>query len=119
MPSGTVLGHMHLHVGELREAARFYHEAMGFDQTAWSYPGALFLAAGGYHHHLGVNTWASRAQPAAEDDARLLEWELVLPADRLGAAIESLSSAGHAVAVSGDGGVVRDPWGTALRLRTG
>ena len=118
MPPGTTIGHVHLHVGDLGAAQSFYHEALGFDRMVWTYPGALFLAAGGYHHHLGVNTWASRAQPAGEDDARLLEWELILPGDQVGAAIESLTSAGYAVEASADGGVVRDPWGTALRLRS-
>ena len=79
MPPGTTIGHVHLHVGGLDTAAAFYHAAIGFDQTVWSYPGALFLAAGGYHHHLGTNTWALGAVPARDDEARLLEWELVLP----------------------------------------
>jgi NAD+-dependent protein deacetylase sirtuin 4 len=59
-PAGTRLGHVHLHVGDIHRAAEFYHAALGFDRMVWSYPGALFLAAGGYHHHLGVNTWARR-----------------------------------------------------------
>jgi catechol 2,3-dioxygenase len=84
----------------------------------WSYPGALFLAAGGYHHHLGVNTWARDAQPAGEEDARLLEWELLVPvsADAAGA-LDSLAATGAAVTRDPDGGTVRDPWGTTLRLR--
>ena len=64
----------------------------------WNYPGALFLAAGGYHHHLGTNTWAA-GQPAAGDgDARLLEWEVQVPtvADAH-AALANLEAAGHAV----------------------
>jgi catechol 2,3-dioxygenase len=115
MPQGTVIGHLHLHVGDLGEAERFYHETLGLEVMVRGYPGALFLAAGGYHHHLGVNTWAAQAQPAGPDDARLLEWELVLPgrAD-VEAALGRFRDAGVAVA---DDGVVRDPWGTALRLR--
>ncbi len=64
MPSGTVLGHVHLYVADLERAAAFYHAGLGLDKTVWSYPGALFLSAGGYHHHLGVNTWAAGAVPA-------------------------------------------------------
>ena len=80
MPAGTVMGHVHLHVGDLDRAAAFYANGLGFDKTTWSYPGALFLGAGGYHHHVGVNTWAGAgAQPAGPDDARLLEWTLALP----------------------------------------
>ena len=74
MLAGTVMGHLHLHVGDLVEAEAFYHRALGLDKVVWSYPGALFLSAGGYHHHLGMNTWAAGAPPAGEDDAKLLEW---------------------------------------------
>ncbi|HLM69373.1 MAG TPA: VOC family protein, partial [Longimicrobium sp.] len=77
MPAGTVIGHVHLYVGDIGAAAAFYHDELGLDKVVWSYPGALFLSAGGYHHHLGVNTWAAGAAPATDDDARLLEWEIV------------------------------------------
>lgn len=97
-PSGTTVGHMHLQVGDLDAARQFYGDELGFDLTVWSYPGALFLSAGGYHHHLGVNTWAARQRRATDDDARLLEWELLVP--------------GH----GGERALV-DPWGTALRIR--
>ncbi len=118
MPAGSTLGHVHLHVGNLERANAFYHEALGLDRMVWSYPGALFLAAGGYHHHLGLNTWAAAAAPAGEDDARLLEWELRVPsAETLDAAVESVESAGHDVERTSDGVRVRDPWGTALRMR--
>jgi catechol 2,3-dioxygenase len=118
VPHGTVIGHVHLHVGDLPEAEAFYHDALGLDKTVWSYPGALFLAAGGYHHHLGLNTWAGSAPPPAEDEARLLEWELLVPAlgDATGA-LESLAHAGHEVRSASDGGTATDPWGTVVRLR--
>jgi catechol 2,3-dioxygenase len=118
MPSGTVLGHVHLFVGDLERAAAFYHAGLGLDKTVWSYPGALFLSAGGYHHHLGINTWATGAVPAGPDEARLLEWEVVVPTSRDAAeAIASVAAAGGAVDRSADGGVARDPWGTAVRVR--
>lgn len=116
-PAGTVIGHIHLHVGDLGRSDAFYHEALGFDRVVWSYPGASFLSAGGYHHHLGTNTWS--AGPAATDDqARLLEWELRLPtAADVAAAAASLEQAGHQVQRAGDGSVLAaDPWGTRLRL---
>jgi catechol 2,3-dioxygenase len=118
MPAGTRIGHLHLHVGDLREADRFYHAALGLDRMVWSYPGALFLAAGGYHHHLGVNTWAASAEPAADGDARLAEWSLLLPCTSdVETAADSLRSAGIGVEARADGSVsVRDPWGTMLRL---
>jgi len=120
MPEGTRMGHVHLHVGDLDEAARFYAEALGFDRTVWEYPGALFLAAGGYHHHLGTNLWAGPGATAPpSDEAQLLEWTLELP-DEAGliAASESLARSGYPVSGSeGDPSrTIRDPWGTQVRL---
>ena len=113
MPAGTVIGHVHLHVGDIAAASRFYHEGLGFDRMVWNYPGALFLAAGGYHHHLGTNTWAAGAAPAGEGDARLLEWEVLVPAaDDVRRAAESVASVGGSI----EGSVARDPWGTAVRV---
>ena len=108
---------MHLQVGDLERAEAFYHAALGFDKIVWNFPGALFMSAGGYHHHLGTNTWAAGAGDALENEARLLEWELVLPAadDRIQAA-ESLRGAGYAVAHEEESWVVSDPWHTTLRL---
>ena len=119
MPAGTVIGHVHLHVGDLAAASRFYHEALGFDRMVWSHPGALFLGAGGYHHHVGTNTWAGPgARPPAADDARLLEWTVELPdSATLDLAAASLRRAGHAVERGAAGSIAaRDPWGTVVRL---
>lgn len=123
MPDGTRMGHVHLHVGDLAAASSFYSEALGFDRTVWSYPGALFFAADGYHHHLGTNLWAGPgARPPETDEAQLLEWSLELPdAPSLVAAARSLEEEGHAVERTGMGDaatvMARDPWGTSLRLR--
>ena len=118
MPPGTVIGHVHLHVGDLENAAVFYHRGLGLDKTVWNYPGALFLSAGGYHHHLGTNTWAAGAPPAGPEDARLLEWEVVVPsvADAEAAARSLTSAQGE---VRGDRGewLAADPWGTTVRIR--
>jgi catechol 2,3-dioxygenase len=121
MPAGTVIGHVHLHVGDLEQAAAFYSEALGFDRTVWSYPGALFLGAGGYHHHLGANTWAGTgARPPEDDEPRLLEWTIELPeAPHLAEAARSLADAGYPTERGSDGTLVtRDPWGTGVRLRS-
>ena len=117
MPPGTVLGHVHLYVDDIDKAAAFYHEALGFDKVVWSYPGALFMSAGGYHHHLGTNTWARGAPPAGDEDARLLEWEIVVPsrADAEKAA-QSVESAGYPVKQDHSEWILTDPWGTGLRL---
>lgn len=118
MPEGTTLGHIHLHVGDLRRAAAFYHDALGLDQMVWSYPGALFLSAGGYHHHVGLNTWAASSAPATEEEARLLEWELLVPTPAdLEAVTAAMRAAGYAAETSSNSVLVRDPWGTALRIR--
>jgi catechol 2,3-dioxygenase len=117
MPAGTTMGHVHLSVGDLTIAREFYHEALGLDATVSRYPGALFLSAGGYHHHLGANTWAAGAPVASETDARLLEWRLVLPEPRdVRRAALSLKNAGYDVDTAGDDRLIVDPWGTTLRL---
>ena len=116
-PTATVLGHVHLYVRDLELATTFYHEALGFDKVVWGYPGALFMSAGGYHHHLGINTWAAGASLATDDDSRLLEWEVIVPdADTVAAAARSLVAAGFDVEHESAIAVARDPWGTQLRL---
>ena len=118
MPAGTTIGHVHLHVGSLDEAAAFYHLALGFDKVVWDYPGALFMSAGGYHHHLGTNTW-SPGPPAADAQARLLSWDLVVPgSEDAAAAARSLTRAGYSVTAETTPGAWRadDPWGTTLRI---
>jgi catechol 2,3-dioxygenase len=117
MPAGTTMGHIHLFVDDIARATSFYHAGLGFDKTVWSYPGALFMSAGGYHHHLGTNTWAASAPRAEPGDARLLEWVIDLPsAESLRGAARSLEDAGHAVEWSRDQATVTDPWGTRVRL---
>lgn len=116
-PAGTVLGHVHLYVRDIADAERFYHAGVGFDKVVWSYPGALFMSAGGYHHHLGTNTWAAGAPLSTDDDARLLEWEIVVPSPKdVDEAAAAIAGAGFETRRDGDGVAVRDPWGTQLRL---
>jgi len=124
MPAGTTIGHVHLHVGDLEAASAFFSEALGFDRTVWHYPGALFLGAGGYHHHLGTNTWAGAgAVPSAFGDARLLEWTIELPDDASLASLEdSITRGGYTVerdASNGSELITSDPWGTQIRVRVG
>jgi catechol 2,3-dioxygenase len=114
-PVDTTMGHVHLHVGDLDRAESFYHRGVGFDKIMWTYPGALFLSAGGYHHHLGTNTWSSGA-PATDEQARLLSWVLETPdAD---AVVENLGRAGHVATRVDEGWRVADPWGTMVEIRT-
>lgn len=119
MPAGTTMGHVHLHVSDLRRADEFYGEAIGFDRTVRRYPGALFFSAGGYHHHLGTNTWAGPgARPPAADEARLIEWTIELPtAPDVEALAASLTRAGAPQRREGGDLVTSDPWETGLRIR--
>ena len=117
MPSGTVLGHVHLYVDDIEKAEAFYHQALGFDKVVWSYPGALFMSAGGYHHHLGTNTWAKGAPAASGADARLLHWEILVPTAKDAAeAAKSVKAAGYDATDEAGEWVLTDPWGTSLRL---
>jgi catechol 2,3-dioxygenase len=117
IPARTSLGHMHLQVSDLERAEAFYHAALGFDKIVWNFPGALFLSAGGYHHHLGTNTWAAGAGETLDNEARLLEWEIVLPTkDDRARAAESLRAAGYPVEREGEHWIAKDPWSTMLRL---
>jgi catechol 2,3-dioxygenase len=121
LPAGTRMGHVHLHVGDIASAAAFYGEGLGFDQITWRYPGALFLGAGGYHHHVGTNIWAGpTARPSTSSDAGLLEWTMVLPdAASIAAVAASVAKSGAVVDVLGDDDIrTRDPWGTAVRVVT-
>ena len=118
-PPGTRIGHVHLYVDDLERAGAFYHAGLGLDRIRLDFPGALFMSAGGYHHHLGTNTWAAGAPAAAEGDARLLEWVIRLPRDdHVEGAVQSLADAGYAVARERGDAVAADPWGTKLRLTT-
>ncbi len=65
----TIMGHVHLHVPHLDSAASFYCDRIGFDPIVRRYPGALFVSAGGYHHHLGLNTWAGVGAPPPPENA--------------------------------------------------
>ena len=118
-PAGTTMGHVHLHVGSLDTAEAFYHRAIGFDKTVWSYPGALFMSAGGYHHHLATNVWSSGPAPAP-DQAQLLEWELALPgrADVVAVA-QSLRAGGYHAEHDARGLITVDPWHTRMRIVEG
>lgn len=119
MPAGTVMGHVHLHVGDLEAGRAFYSEALGFDRMVTRYPGALFLGADGYHHHLGTNTWAGAgAVPPGEGDARLIEWTVEVPgAADVAAVAGSVAAAGYRGDRVAEGELLaHDPWGTAVRV---
>ena len=121
LPGGTTIGHVHFYVGDLATASTFYVDGLGFDRVIWSLPGALFLSAAGYHHHVGVNVWAAGAPVATDDDARLLRWDLVVPdSAAVGAAAESLASQSIQPLQHPAAGIsATDAWGLTVRVLAG
>jgi len=118
-PDGTKLGHMHLRVGDIPTAERFYHGVLGFDVVA-KMPGALFVSAGGYHHHIGMNTWeSSGAQPPTEPSAGLREFSIVVP-DQAELNRLTLQIEGVGVVVEHNFGsesaTIHDPWKNRINL---
>jgi catechol 2,3-dioxygenase len=120
MPAGTVMGHVHLHVSQLRAAEAFYVDEVGFDLIQHFGGQAAFVSAGGYHHHLGMNTWAGvGVPPAPEDTARLLWYEIVLPDQgALEAEFERLRRAEASLEAHEFGWLARDPSHNGVVLRT-
>ena len=115
----TTVGHVHLHVADLVAAEHFYVELLGLDLMQRFGRQAVFVSAGGYHHHLGLNTWAGQgAPPAPAAAARLLCWELVVPAPAdLQAALERLAAAGCSVTAAANSWQVSDPSANVVQLR--
>lgn len=108
---GTVIGHTHLHTAQLGEAQHFYVDTLGFDLIQRYGTQALFVSAGGYHHHIGLNTWAGTgARPPSDDAARLLWFEILVPdAEALSGVAASLDSAGLAYERKDNALVFTDP----------
>jgi len=118
MPAGTTMGHVHLQVADIPASERFYNRGLGLDVMVRSYPGALFLAAGGYHHHLGLNTWQSQGAPPPPEGALGLDrYELVLPsAAELDSAAERLAEVGADPQRLDEGVLATDPSGNRVLL---
>jgi catechol 2,3-dioxygenase len=119
LPAGTRMGHVHLNVADLGDAERFYSGLLGFEVTARTYPGALFMAAGGYHHHIGVNTWMGEgAQAPPPGAAGLRSFAIELPdSGELDRAVERLRAAGTDVQRDDGSARARDPSGNPVVLR--
>jgi catechol 2,3-dioxygenase len=117
IPEGARMGHMHFYVGDLAGAEMFYVGGLGFTPTTRTLPGALFVAAGGYHHHVGVNVWAAHQPVAGERDAGLDAWSLVIPAAaERRAAAERLTALGVTLVEDGAALTASDPWGIRVRI---
>ncbi|MGD0724998.1 MAG: VOC family protein [Spirochaetia bacterium] len=116
-PAGTTIGHIHLQVSDVQQAVQFYHGILGFDITA-AFQGAAFLSAGGYHHHLGLNSWSSRGAPPAPPDAAGLEsFSIRVPSkNEQGRIAERLKAAGVAGVLENGRVSVRDPWNIGIEI---
>lgn len=116
----TVLGHMHLHVSNLEAAERFYQDILGFDLILRYGPSASFLSAGGYHHHIGINTWAGVGVPAPPAGAVGLRWfTIVLPhQEALETTYSRVKQAGNEVEERQNEIFLRDPSKNGLVLTT-
>lgn len=117
---GTTIGHIHLQVSNLPAAVDFYREALGFDLILRYGPSAAFLSAGGYHHHVGCNTWAGVGIPSAPPDATgLVHFTIDLPgADALEGTVQRLQNRSLRVEPRDAGYFVRDPSGIGMILRS-
>lgn len=116
-PDNLRIGHMHLRVGDLEQANRFYSATLGFDPTR-KRRGAAFLSSGRYHHHLGLNVWQSSGAGPRDDTAAGLAWfslEIAAP-EILQTQEQRLRQAGAPAAAIEHGIETADPWGTKLRL---
>ncbi|MFL5909715.1 MAG: VOC family protein [Gaiellaceae bacterium] len=118
MPAGTRIGHVHLQVADIGPAEEFYEHGLGFDVVVRSYPGALFVSAGGYHHHIGMNTWNSAGGSVPPPGTRGLDRFQVLLPDSGAVARESerLEAEGAHVEEADGGLLVTDPSGNRVLL---
>jgi catechol 2,3-dioxygenase len=120
MPDETTMGHIHLKVHDVPQSIAFYGNVLGFDIVSDEYPGAGFVSAGGYHHHLGMNTWQSAgAAPLPAEAAGLAGYTIVLPNETArNETVANIQSAGILVEETADGPLVHDPAGIAFTLET-
>jgi catechol 2,3-dioxygenase len=120
LPDGTTMGHVHLRVADVPETVRFYGDVLGMGLMAQLGPMAAFLSAGGYHHHIGGNTWESRgATPAPPGTSTLRHASIVVPdAAELDRVVARVADAGQEPEARDDGVLVRDPSENALLLTT-
>jgi catechol 2,3-dioxygenase len=118
VPTGTRIGHVHLQVADLDEAEAFYSGVLGFDVMVRGYPGALFVSAGGYHHHIGLNTWHSAgSSPPLAGSVGLRSFEVTLASEHeRERTLDRVRAAGIEIEPSAAGPLVRDPSGTAVLL---
>ncbi|MBH5319922.1 VOC family protein [Paenibacillus sp. GSMTC-2017] len=119
---GTTIGHVHFHVGDLHKAKQFYCDVLGFDVEAdlMRQMGALFVGAGRYHHHLGLNLWAGvGAPPVPSNGTGITYFTIVVPnMEELEKTVQGVTQAGYEVEQRTDGWFVKDPSDIWVRLIT-
>ncbi|WP_347861878.1 VOC family protein [Salimicrobium sp. PL1-032A] len=118
LPEETVMGHIHLHVSDLQEAEKFYIRGLGFEVVNRFGDQTLFLSDGGYHHHIGLNTWAGTGVPATSPESPGLEsYTIVLPdQEKRKDTIRRIEGLGVEVVKEGEAFVMTDPSGNRIRL---
>lgn len=123
VPAEARIGHIHLKVSDMERALSFYRDLLGFEVTAMYGKQAAFLSAGGYHHHIGLNTWQSEgAQPAPKRSPGLFHTAILYPNRKeLAVIVKRLMDAGHPIHGAIDHGVseaiyVDDPDGNGVEL---
>lgn len=120
LPPETTVGHIHLHVSDLARAESFYHDLLGFDVTTRAYPGALFFATGGYHHHIGANTWTGTGARPPAGTAGLVAYEIIIPDPvALEEIHQTATRQGKAITPNGSGWQLEDQDGNLIILRQG
>lgn len=123
IPAQTSIGHVHLKVTDIEKALQFYRDLLGFEVMQWYGESAAFLSAGGYHHHIGLNTWHSKgAGPAPIRAAGLYHTAILYPNRKdLAIAVKRLVDAGYPLTGASDHGVsqaiyLNDPDGNGVEL---
>ncbi len=118
--AGAGVGHVHLQVGDIGTAQAFYVDTLGFERTAGWHGQALFVSAGGYHHHMAMNVWNSRGAGPRQDTLGLGEVLITVPAaDDVDALADRLRSAGIERHSTGLELRFRDPWNNSIRVAVG
>ena len=107
IPAETKIGHVHLKVADIERALAFYHDILGFEITQWYGNSAVFLSAGGYHHHIGLNTWYSKGSASAPvRSAGLFHTAILYPTRKdLAAVVNRLFEAKYPLTGASDHGV--------------
>jgi catechol 2,3-dioxygenase len=120
LPEQTKIGHVHLHVSHIHQDETFYRDVLGFDLMQRYGSSASFLSAGGYHHHIGINTWQGVGAPAPPHGSVGLEhFTILLPdQDELDRITERLKTFDHPFEITDEGILLRDPSDNGILLKT-